>query len=120
MANRGLIVFCDRWPQEIQPGLMDGPTQQREDGSSAWLRKWELSLYHRMAQLQPDVSVQLVGDYATSRVRKPGELTREQFDKRMTLMKEIRDRFPETRVLDANRDVDEVSRSLFGLVWNAL
>jgi hypothetical protein len=120
MADRGLIVFCDRWPQEIQPGIMDGPTQQRGNGSPTWLRKCELSLYHRMAQIQPDISVQLVGDYATSQARKPGELTREGFDKRTTLMKEIRDRFPETRVLDAGRDVDEVSRSLFALVWSAL
>ena len=120
MADRGLIVFCDRWPQEIQPGFMDGPTQQRENGSPTWLRKWELALYRRMAQIQPDISVHLVGDYATSQARKPGELTREEFDKRIALMKQIRERFPETRVLEADRDMDEVSRTLFQLVWNAL
>jgi hypothetical protein len=120
MADRGLIVFCDRWPQEIQPEIMDGPTQQRGKGSPAWLRKWELSLYHRMVQTQPDVLVQLVGDYATSQARKPGELTCEGFGKRIALMKKMRDRFPQTRVLDADRDVDEVTRSLFALVWSAL
>jgi thymidylate kinase len=120
MADRGLLVFCDRWPQEIQPGLLDGPTQQRGNGSLAWLRKWELSLYRRMTRLQPELFVQLVGDYATSQARKPGELTREEFDKRIALMKEIRERFPQTHVLDADRDIEEVSRSLFKVIWNAL
>ena len=120
MADRGFIVFCDRWPQEIQPGYMDGPTEQREGIAPTWLRRWELSLYRRMAQIQPDLSVQLVGDYATSQARKPGELARHEFDKRIVLMRAIRDRFPGTCVLDADRDVDAVSRALFRLVWNAL
>ena len=120
MADRGLIVFCDRWPQDIQPGYMDGPTEQGEGTAPTWLRRWELSLYHRMARLQPDVSVQLVGDYATSQARKPGELAREEFDKRIVLMRAIRDRFPETNVLNADCDVDAVSKALFRLVWNAL
>jgi thymidylate kinase len=120
MADRGFIVFCDRWPQDIQSGLMDGPTRPSGHGSPGRLRKWELSLYRRMAQSQPDVTVQLVGAYATSQARKPGEISREEFDKRMGLMAELRARFPETCVLDADRDVDAVSKSLFRLVWNAL
>ena len=120
MADRGFIVFCDRWPQDIQPGLMDGPTRSAGHGSPGRLRTWELSLYRRMALTQPDVSVQLVGSYATSQIRKPGELSREEFDKRMVLMEELRERFPGICVLDADRDVDAVSRSLFRLIWSAL
>ena len=120
MADRGFIVLCDRWPQDIQPGLMDGPTRSLGDGSPGWLRKWELSLYRRMAESQPDLFVQLVGSYATSEARKPGEITREEFDKRMALMEELRERYPGTCVLDADVDVDAVSRSLFRLIWSAL
>ena len=120
MADRGFIVFCDRWPQDIQPGLMDGPTRPSEHRSPGRLRTWELALYRRMAQSQPDVSVQLVGSYATSQARKPGELAREDFDKRMALMEELRERFPGICVLDADRDIDAVSRSLFRLIWSAL
>jgi hypothetical protein len=73
-----------------------------------------------MVRIQPGVSVQLVGGYATSQARKPGELTREEFDKRMALMEELRERFPGTCVLDADRNIDAVSRSLFRLIWSAL
>lgn len=119
MAARGFIVFCDRWPQPIQPGFMDGPTRHSRN-SPRLLRAWELSLYDRMSRFRPDVVVHLTGDYAVSQARKPGELTRADFDKRIALMKEIRAGAPETHVVDADRDIDEVSKSLFGLIWKAL
>ena len=120
MADRGFIVFCDRWPQRIQPGFMDGPTQPPGNASPTWLRRWELLLYDRMARVQPDVAVQLVADYAISDARKPGELTREEYDKRISLMQELRNTASPTYVIDAARSIDEVSRSLFGLIWSAL
>jgi len=120
MADRGFLVFCDRWPQSVQPGFMDGPTEQRKTESSRLLRRWELSLYERMSRIQPDVSVHLVGDYAVSQRRKPGELSHEGFDKRITLMEEIRIKEPRTHLIDAAGDVDQVLRSLFGLIWNTL
>jgi len=60
MADSGLLVFCDRWPQSIQAGLMDGPTQSRYAPNV--LRRWEMSLYERMSRIQPDLIVHLVGD----------------------------------------------------------
>ena len=119
MADRGFIVFCDRWPQSIQPGFMDGPTRPRPD-SPGLLRKWELSLYHRMSLVQPDVTIHLVGDYETSRARKPGELDREAFDKRVSLMKDIQATAPRIHVMDAGKSMDDVSKSLFELIWKAL
>jgi thymidylate kinase len=119
LADRGFIVFCDRWPQSIQPGFMDGPTR-RFQNSPRLLRSWELSLYDRMSQVQPDVAVHLIGDYAVSQARKPGELTRTEFDKRISLMADMQARAPRTHVVDASKDIDEVSRSLFGLIWKAL
>ena len=119
MADRGFIVFCDRWPQSIQPGFMDGPTRQRRD-SPGLLRGWELSLYDRMSRVQPDVTIHLIGDYEVSQARKPGELDREAFDKRISLMKDIQARAPRIHVIDAGRNVEDVSRSLFELIWKAL
>jgi hypothetical protein len=113
-------VFWDRWPQSIQSGFRDGPTQRRQNESPGLLRGWELWLYGRMSRIEPDVSVHLVGDYAVSQTRKPGELSREEFDKRISLMEEIRTRAPQTNVVDAAGDLDQVSRSLFKLIWNAL
>jgi thymidylate kinase len=119
MADRGFIVFCDRWPQSIQPGLMDGPTRSLRRPSGL-IRKWELSLYDRMSRTQPDVLIHLTAAYEVSQARKPGEITREEFEKRLSLMKHLRTREPGIYVVDAAEDIDEVSRSLFRLVWNAL
>jgi hypothetical protein len=120
MAVRGLIVICDRWPQSIEAGLMDGPTKPRGGYVEAWLRKWELLLYQRMAQYRPDVTIHLTGEYATSATRKPGELTREDFDKRIALMAESRRRDQDIHVVDASGDIDEVSGALFKLIWSKL
>jgi hypothetical protein len=119
-ADRGFIVFCDRWPQSIQPGIMDGPTQQRTAEVPTLLRRWELALYDRMSRVQPDITIHLIGDYAVSEARKPGELTRDEFDKRIALMEQMRCEAPRTYVIDAAGTVDEVSKSAFGLIWNAL
>jgi thymidylate kinase len=119
-ADRGFIVFCDRWPQSVQAGYMDGPTAHRPGERAGLLRRWELSLYDRMACIHPDLMIHLTGDYAISQGRKPGELSREEFDKRIALMAEIRARVPSVRVVDASGQVDDVSKSLFGLIWNAL
>ena len=120
MAVRGLIVICDRWPQSVEAGLMDGPTKPRGGYAETWLRKWELLLYGRMTRYRPDVTIHLTGGYATSAARKPGELSREEFDKRIELMAESRRRNPEIHVVDASGDIDEVSRALFKLIWSKL
>lgn len=119
MADRGLIVLCDRWPQSLAPGFMDGPIRPRQ-GTPGLLRRWELSLYARMGQIQPDLVVHLTGGYEVSQTRKPGELTRAEFEKRIRLMEDMQARAPDTHVIDASKDVDEVSKSLFGLIWKAL
>ena len=120
MADRGFIVFCDRWPQSVQPGFMDGPTWQRADGSPTLLRRWELALYDRMSCVRPDIVAHLVGDYAVSQARKPGELSRDEFDKRIALMERMRATGLGTHVIDAGKNIDEVSKVLFEMIWKAL
>lgn len=120
MASRGFIVLCDRWPQSIQPGFMDGPTRQQSAGSSTLLRRWELALYRRMSCVRPDIVAHLVGTYAVAQARKPGELSRVEFDKRVALMEQMRARGPGMHVIDASKSIDEVSEQLFELIWKAL
>jgi len=120
MADRGFIVLCDRWPQSIQPGFMDGPTGQQIARNPTLLRRWEMALYERMSRARPDIIVHLVGDYGVSQARKPGELSRGEFDKRIALMEQMRARGLGTHVVDAGRNIDEVSKQLFELIWEAL
>jgi hypothetical protein len=120
MADRGFIVFCDRWPQSLQAGLMDGPTRLRTPSAPSRLRRWELALYDRMSRIQPDLVVHLVGDYAVSQMRKPGEISRDEFEKRIAVMAAMRAGAPRIHVIDAGGSIEDVSKSLFGLIWKAL
>jgi thymidylate kinase len=120
MADRGFIVFCDRWPQSLQAGLMDGPTRLRTPSAPSRLRRWELALYDRMSRIQPDLVVHLVGDYAVSQMRKPGEISRDEFEKRIAVMAAMRAGAPRIHVIDAGGSIEGVSKSLFGLIWKAL
>lgn len=120
MADRGFLVFCDRWPQALQPGFLDGPTARAPGAPTNILRRWELSIYDRMCHLEPDVMIHLVGDHAISHRRKPDEISRSEFEKRLALMEEMRLRTPSIRVINAAGRIDEVSRSLFPMIWNAL
>ena len=49
-----------------------------------------------------------------------GELSRGEFDKRIALMEQMRARGPGTHVIDAGKNIDEVSALLFELIWKAL
>jgi thymidylate kinase len=118
-AGRGFIVFCDRWPQSVRHGFLDGPTKQY-NRRLTWMRKWELSIYRRIAHFHPDIMIQLIADYSVSAARKPGELQPEEFENRLDLMAEIRKLEPQTEVLDAGHDLDSVSRSIFKLIWGKL
>jgi hypothetical protein len=73
-----------------------------------------------MCRIEPDVMIHLVGDHAISQRRKPEEISRSEFEKRLALMEEMRLRIPSIRVINAAGRIDEVSRSLFPMIWNAL
>jgi thymidylate kinase len=118
-AACGFMVFCDRWPQSLSHGFLDGPTKQHNSGLTR-IRKWELSIYDRMNRFRPDLTIQLVADYAVSEARKPGELQRAEFEKRIDLMAELRKTDPQIQVVNAGNDLDSVSRSLFKLIWEKL
>jgi hypothetical protein len=119
MADRGVIVICDRWPQSLQAGLMDGPSRPAGNRPNLF-RRWELSLYERMSRVPPDLTVHLMGDYETAETRKPGELTRDAFERRIALMRRLQATTPQVQVVDAGADIDQVSKSVFRLIWQSL
>lgn len=73
-----------------------------------------------MAQYKPDVTIHLVADFETSQARKPGDIDRIGFERRVALMEETRMRDPRIKTVDAGLSRDEVTAALFGHVWNAL
>lgn len=119
LAASGAIVISDRWPQNLRPGLLDGPrsSAQRASRDMVLLRDVERRLYRAMEKHKADLTIHLVSDFETSRSRKPGDIRRRDFERRLSLMREMRRRDPEIRVVDARLPLDEVRRQLFGCVW---
>ena len=124
MAVRGVIVFSDRWPQAIQPGYLDGPMTNLNAPINipgyAALARMEWSLYRKMASFRPDLIIHLMADYQLSADRKPGDLTPEEFNKRATLMQQMRDADPKIETVDAAMPLEDVTRTIFRKVWKQL
>ena len=72
--ERGLTILTDRYPQNVVPGPMDGPTLANLNRDGVLLRLFsrvERGLYGRMARFRPDVVIRLNVDLETALQRKP-------------------------------------------------
>lgn len=122
-ATRGMIVVCDRWPQTLRRGYLDGPTIPSDLPAVpglAMLARIENALYRRMDECRPDLTLHLVADFAVSQNRKPGEISKEGFEARMSLMGELRTLDDDIRVVDAGGTTQTVTRDLFRHIWLSL
>lgn len=122
LTDRGVIVIADRWPQALRQGYLDGPSVPPPDHMKlpCWLWGIENRIYLRMAAHKPSLTVHLDCDYATSNARKPDDISADDFEHRVTLMREMRDRDPAIKVVDARQDMDAVTADLIGWVWFAM
>lgn len=119
-ATRGLIVICDRWPQSLQRGYLDGPvipTSADHLPVIKLLARLERTLYRRMQEMRPHLTLHLVSDYSVSERRKPGGIRKEAFDARLSLMAELRRIDPEIKIVDASESMETVFCNLFRHVW---
>lgn len=122
-ATRGLIVICDRWPQALQRGYLDGPVIPSAPDHLpviAALARLELNLYRKMQKMRPHLTLHLVTDHAVSERRKPGGIRREAFEARLSLMSELRRIDKDIKTVDASASVEVVGRELFRHVWLSL
>jgi thymidylate kinase len=122
LRRKGVLVICDRWPQILEAGCMDGPSAAlANEGIVGRLQNWiERSLYTSMAGVVPDIIVHLTIDYETSTARKPGDLDRSEFSQCENLMRRMREIDPSILVIDAEQPAAEVSRQLQRIVWDCL
>lgn len=122
LAESGSIVISDRWPQNMQPGLFDGPFRLHPHASGlvGMLSRIERYVYHRMEAHKPNVTVHLISDFATSNARKPGDRSPLEFKQRLKLMQEMRRRDPRIMTVDARNGFDEVTDDLLECISVAL
>jgi hypothetical protein len=122
LAASGALVITDRWPQNIEPGILDGPSKQPAPRHRLARMIWraEKRLYGIMDGYAADFTVHLDCDFATSYARKPGDIERVDFERRIALMEIMRGRDASIAVVDARQDMDAVTAQLFAAIWRQL
>jgi hypothetical protein len=59
-------------------------------------------------------------DFSTSNGRKPGDISEDAFELRVALMREMRERDVDVKVVDARQEIDAVTAELWRWVWFAM
>jgi len=123
-AAKGFIVICDRWPQNLQAGLLDGPVPLPDPSLFPGIKlllRLEHWIYDQIAASPPSLFLHMVADYQVSVKRKPGAISREAFEKRIVLMQRLRERYSDRSVvIDGSHEIDAVTSDLFRAVWSRL
>ncbi|WP_424943972.1 hypothetical protein [Aliiroseovarius crassostreae] len=123
LARRGYIVLCDRWPQNLERGLLDGPIRRKTVKTWPWIDRLfavETRLYRRMKRYAPDLTIHLMAPYDVTEARKPGELTPQTHAQRQALLHAMRRQDPSIVVMNSNRSFDEVHNDLMQTLWGRL
>lgn len=122
LAASGAIVITDRWPQNVEPGILDGPSVPGPSttGLRRLLSSMEMDIYRRMERFKPSLTIHLVCDFETSHARKPDDISRAAFERRLSLMQDMRERDSGIVVVDGGQSMDEVTNRLLQNVWLAL
>jgi thymidylate kinase len=122
--NRGLVVICDRYPQNQTKGFNDGPLLDGyRDDDSAWLQRaaqWEAGAYDLAAATPPDLVIKLVPSTETAMERRP-ELPREEIQRRIDAVLAFEFAEP-AKVVEINADqpLEEVIREVRSVIWDLL
>lgn len=122
--NRGMVVLCDRYPQNQIMGFNDGPLL------SNWLNhprkifralaEWEGKPYREAETYLPDVVIRLNVSPDVAAQRK-SDISYEQCNKRINAINSLRYPTP-TRVvdIDANQPIEQVLLEVKHAIWRAL
>jgi len=122
--NRGMLILCDRYPQNQVTGFNDGPLlghwRDRRSALLRWLARWEETPYQRAQACPPDLVIKLRVSPEAAIRRKP-EVTEEETGRRNRAITDLR--YPaSTRLLevDADRNLDEIVLQVRRFIWSAL
>ncbi len=122
LARSGVIVIADRWPQILEPGLLDGPSVQPPARFPVAQALWraEQRIYRALASHRPGLMIHLDCDFATSNRRKPGDISAEAFAARLDLMARMRAADDAIVVVDARQSRDQVFAAIRREAWQHL
>ncbi|GAB2530090.1 nucleoside/nucleotide kinase family protein [Rufibacter soli] len=120
----GMLVICDRFPQNQIMGYNDGPLLHhlRFSGNPLFraLARYEGSLYAKIANSSPDIAFKLIADARVVEARKPGETSLQMLENKIEGIKALT--FPKQTkvvVIDASQPLEEVLLAIKKEIWEA-
>ena len=120
----GQIVLCDRWPQNLVSGHMDGPSLPSELTKYPLVRnikKYEDKIFYDLSKAKPDLLILLDADYSVSASRKPGELTKSEYIAKQDVMIQLGNKLDYRCVsVDAGQDKSKVTADILSAIWRRL
>jgi thymidylate kinase len=119
--NRGMMVICDRYPQDQIDGFNDGRLlahlAQSPNRILRALATWEAQPYTRAYQCPPDIVIKLIASPEVALERRP-EMSRDEIERRVDAVRALA--FPaETQVaeIDADQPLADVIAEVRRLIW---
>lgn len=122
--GRGMVVVCDRFPQNQVMGFMDGPLlahwRDHRSGALRTLARWERVPYEWAEVHPPDVVIHLNVSPEVALRRKP-EMSIAEISRRVHANKTLRFRAGTRMVtMDADRPLDELLLRVKALIWDTI
>lgn len=122
--RKGMLVICDRFPQNQFMGLNDGPLLHYMSNSPnpiyRLISKIESKVYSLADKTPPDIMLKLVADARIVEARKPGENSPEALEMKISGVKNLK--LPSTCrtiIIDAAQPLEKVLLQVKEEVWNA-
>ncbi len=127
LRKKGMIVICDRWPQNIVSGINDGPLLtpyiDHPNKIYRFLAHWEEKTFADLCgRVKPDIAIKLTTSLDTALKRKPenNEISA-LIQQKINLIIDA-DFMAQTKVvnIDANREIKDVLRDTRTVIWDHL
>jgi len=121
--SKGILVICDRFPQNQIKGYNDGPLLYHLVDSSnpifRMLARWEKKIYEKAEKNPPDLLIKLIADAVIVEQRKPGETLMEKLEAKIEGIKALRVNST-MLTIDAAQPLQEVLFQVRKEIWSKL
>ncbi|MBK0401921.1 hypothetical protein I5M27_02925 [Adhaeribacter sp. BT258] len=119
---KGMLVICDRFPQNQLMGYNDGPLLHhlRNSGNPIFKRiaAYEARVYARAENTPPDAIIKLIADAEVVEARKPGETSLEKLETKIAGIKKLQfGKSCKTITIDATQPLQQVLTSVKQNIW---
>ncbi|MFC5269488.1 hypothetical protein [Adhaeribacter terreus] len=119
---KGMLVICDRFPQNQLMGYNDGPLLHHliKSGNALFkaLAKYEASIYARAENTPPDAIIKLIAAAEVVEARKPGETSLEKLETKIAGIKKLQfGKTCKTITIDATQPLQQVLTTVKQNIW---